>query len=209
MKRRAAAVFLAACTAAAAVVTTPSPAAAVAVCTGQGVLMTGTPIYHHVIVTGGVVVTAPVTTYFAASITIGACAGVTTSPTLGITVGDPFTLTGTKSGWCGQSTGTGVTNRGSRFAWVEVGSKMIFTGELVGIVSGYVPDVLAGQSCVTGATRFLMGWSVFAETHCLSKSKTSGTLPLPSTSTTPVSGVDVHTAPVNYWGSLCVPTPSL
>lgn len=214
MRRQAAIFFLAAAMSATAFMAVPSTAHAVAVCVGQGVLQSG-PMYHHVIVTTppfspttGVRVTAPVTTGFGASIVLGTCAGVTTTPSPQLTL-DTLFLAGIKSGWCGQSTGMGVTNHGRGFAWVEVGSKMVFTGAMVGLVSAYFPNVLAGQSCLTGATEFIMGWSVFAESHCFTKSKTSTTLPIPTTSTTPFPNVDVRTGPVNYWLNLCLPNPVL
>lgn len=211
MRRRAATLILTALLAATATAAVPSPASAVGACVGVGVLHSGAPLFHHVIVTAPpfsptttVTVTPPVTAAFAAGVTVGACADVTTTPSPGVTFGN-WSLTGIKSGWCGQSTGTGVTNDGHRFAWVEVGSKLLFTGDLVGFVSGYVPDVVAGQSCVTGATQFLMGWSVFAKVHCAAKSKGLTTLPIPTTSTTPFPNVNVQTGPSHYWTKVCVP----
>ncbi|MDQ3757508.1 MAG: hypothetical protein M3394_06645 [Actinomycetota bacterium] len=67
-----------------------------------------------------------------------------------------MTATGRYTGWCDLGTGYGITSRGNRFAFVSVGQKIVYTGEVVG-ETWFVADPLAG-SCFTGTTRFLTGW---------------------------------------------------
>lgn len=82
--------------------------------------------------------------------------------------------TGLVSGWCGHSWGTGVTDNGHRFAWVQAGPSWVITGELDGLIQA-VPDVLAGESCATGALGFVIAGAVELR-HCAASKTKSETL---------------------------------
>ena len=119
-----------------------SPANAVGVCVGAvgsatvapGLTypVTATPTGIRPAVQAGFGVVFPLGT--------GTCVN-TVGPTL-----KGLSATGTLSGWCGHSSGTGTTNTGEDFAYVSLGTLLVTTGELTGVVSA-VPDTLAGHSC--------------------------------------------------------------
>lgn len=75
-------------------------------------------------------------------------------------------MTGTMSGWCGFSSAQGVTDTGHRFVFVNVGTAILFTGEVDGVGTLTV-NALAGQSClvVGNATNFLLNLAVDLR-HC-------------------------------------------
>lgn len=134
--------------------------------------------------------------------------------------GDGYnSASGLVSGWCGHAWGVGTTNHGGRFAWVDVGSKMILTGMLVGAAS-FQPDTLAAQSCETGALQFFIaGTAATMQTCNIFKNKFESsiiTVPDPlfhtlTTLPTIIGWTTYHLtiAGGNYrvWYKLCVPSP--
>jgi hypothetical protein len=151
------------------------PASANGACVNMaGVMVTAAPIFYPGF-------GPPTTTNWFAGWTVGTCAGYQTAFPSGLTL-NSLSMTGVLSGWCGLSSGSGVTSDGHAFSWIEVGHKMVFTGELSGLVLGYVPDILAGDSCFSpGADQFLIGWSGFVKTHCAAPVQTKQTVPVPTT----------------------------
>ena len=131
---------------------TSSPASAdVDVCAGTGTATLNQPLTYPGI--GG-----PVTTGFSFGFTAGTCvfkAGLS--------------ATGTVSGWCGLSSGQGETNSGHRFVWQGVGGELVLVGEVNGVVNA-IPDALQGESCITGADRFLVQGAV-EKSHCVGGTK--------------------------------------
>jgi hypothetical protein len=168
-----------------------SPASAdTNVCVGQGVATTGPLVYPITVSTApSVTLNAPRTVGFAFGINIGTCA-----PDLG----KNLTATGTVNGWCGLSSGKGTTGQGHRFAWIAAGGVAVVTGEVDGIAT-FTPDpLIAGNSCLTGATQWLVTFAVVLH-HCLvamTKFLTN-VGPLPSTLTTVTPLTSFHTGP---WG---------
>lgn len=90
---------------------------------------------------------------FAFSWTLGACVN-----RIGLS------MTGSMSGWCDLGAGEGVTNEGHRFAFLNVGGNVVFTGEVDGAGS-ITPNAFNGESCVTGSDSFLVEYA-FDERHC-------------------------------------------
>lgn len=173
-----------------------SPAAAdTNLCVGHGTATTG-PLVYPVTATTAPMVTVrqPWTVGFAFTIALGTCA-----PDLG----KSLTATGWIRGWCGLSSGQGVTGNGHRFNWIEAGGVAVITGELDGIAH-VVPDpTVPGNSCLTGATTFLVTLGVVSR-HC-GFTKTKGLTdvgPLPSTLTTTLP-VSIHTGPWGVHWKLC------
>ena len=73
-----------------------------------------------------------------------------------------LTAAGNLSGWCGHALGNGVAGiHGHVFNFVLEGTTMTFTDGVVGTLQ-VVPDVTStpAQSCITGATRFLVSGSL-------------------------------------------------
>lgn len=158
--------------AATAAVLAPAPASAHdAVCAGQGLATTGAGLLYPLVGsstsgTGTVTVNlAPTTTTFAFGFTLGDCVPLGSKP-------GGLTASGTVSGWCGLSSGHGDTDNNPAvtgphpFAWVGVGSSLVITGELVGVVNAS-PNVLNNESCTAagGADEFLVSGAV-ALRHC-------------------------------------------
>lgn len=222
MRRRLATLLSAALVAAGMATLVPArPAAATGVCTGLGNLTTGAPLTfpitallldpslpHPLHVT----VHQPVTTGFVVSFPVGTCINTNGAATTTKTL----TATGVVSGWCGLLSGFGVTGDGFRFAVIMVGTAVIHTGGLNGLVTG-IPDTLAGQSCNrnkgSGATQFIVGGATL-KTHCtISKQKGLTTVPAPASLATvnllPIATVGVHTGAPHIWWKLCPPTPLL
>jgi hypothetical protein len=180
-----------------------APAAATNACAGQATLTTSTPISYPVTVSTSplsVAVRQPPWTAWALSATPGlsACAP---------NMAKALHATGTLSGWCGLHSATGTTANGHRFAWVNVGAVMVITGGLNG-VAVVEPNVAANQSCVSGATSFLVQFGVVTA-NCLTKFKglTTNPVPIPPTLTPYFSGlIWVHTDGSNHiWWKLCPP----
>lgn len=130
-------------------------------CVGLGSMWTSAPITN---VGFGPMMTVS----WAASLDIGACATVQDG------LVSSFSATGVYTGWCDLSTGYGVTSEGHRFAWVGVGNRHFYTGEFTGEIP-FMPNVLSGDSCYTGADNFILGYSGGVLWHCKVTS-TSGTL---------------------------------
>lgn len=85
----------------------------------------------------------------------------------GTAVQKGLTATGGVDGWCGHSTGSGVTNTGQTFHWTSAGSFLVLTGSLTGLVNA-VPDAVNGESCSPlgpGADVFLVS-GVALKLHC-------------------------------------------
>ena len=138
------AVFLSALLAAGTLaVLAPQPAGAIEVCAGQGTAFTGAPLTYPGLSTSA-------QTTFAFVFTIGACPHIPSGTTF-----KPLTATGSVLGWCGLSSGAGITGNGDLFAWVGVGGLLIMTGHAGGLVHA-TPDILAGESCISGADAFII-----------------------------------------------------
>lgn len=79
------------------------------------------------------------------------------SLTSGVCIVKPgLSASGLVSGFCGHSWATAITSNGYRFNWVNVGAVSIVTGGLDGVLT-FVPDMIAGESCQTGALQFIVG----------------------------------------------------
>jgi hypothetical protein len=158
--RRLVSMLWAACLAATLLVTAPaSPASAEGACPASlGTLTTGAPLFFP-----GVALT-PTFTTFSMSFTVGACVNVTTAPP-GAAVAPNLTATGVLSGYCGTSSGSGITSNGYRFSWVSAGGVLVLTGELTGLV-GITPDTPNGESCATGANAFITTAGPVLDHHC-------------------------------------------
>ena len=131
-----------------------SPASAsTEVCVGQGTATTGALYYPGF----PPVTTTPNTVGYAFTLDgVGFCL-----PSLGT-----LSAAGTLTGWCGHSTGTGTVDGHHNYSHVSAGSFLVVLptgsvpgGTAVGLVNA-VPDATAGQSCITGATRFIVTGAV-------------------------------------------------
>ncbi|HVF74323.1 MAG TPA: hypothetical protein VM938_04690 [Acidimicrobiales bacterium] len=162
MKRRLALLLAAASIATVGMLAPTSPASAdTDVCAGTGTATLGAPGL------GYPVVTPSRTVPFSFGFTAGTCTPVKTS----------LSASGTVTGNCGLSTGSGSTTNGHSFSFTSTGTVLVLTGDLSGTVSA-VPDATHSGSCTNGtATRFLITGEVV---------KTHGTVPslCPSTNTT-------------------------
>ena len=72
---------------------------------------------------------------------------------------DNLSASGTVHGWCGLSSGSGVTSAGTSFGWVGVGGTLVLSGGLSGAVNA-VPNVVLGDLCSTGADDFVINGAV-------------------------------------------------
>lgn len=122
---------------------TARPAAAIWVCPGLGTFQTGNPVYYP-----GFGSTSQ--NSFVFTFGIGACVHIPSGTTT-----KTITATGVFLGYCGFSSGAGTTGNGDLFAFVGVGGVLVVTGHTVGTLT-IAPDVLNGESCTTGADRFLI-----------------------------------------------------
>jgi hypothetical protein len=131
-------VLLAGLLGATAILPLPARAETDDVCVGWGTMQTWAPITY-------LPFGPPAHTSWIFSLQVGACA-----------LGSSFTAAGEYWGWCELGTGTGVTTLGNRFAFVSVGKKIIYTGEVSG-ESPFVENPFTSD-CFTGATQFLVGF---------------------------------------------------
>ena len=132
-------------------VVAPSPASAhTEVCVGQGTATTP-PLYYAFFSSSS-------TGTFQFGIGTGICL-----PGMGV-----LNASGTLSGWCGLSLGSGTVN-GHKFHFVGAGSLLVLgpqtlpaLSSLVVGVANLVPDVTTtpAQNCLTGATKFLVTGAV-------------------------------------------------
>lgn len=172
-----------------------SPASALDVCVGTGTATTVAPLFYPVTATAAPAVTvhAPTMTPWAFAAGVATCA-----PALA----KAMAATGVVSGWCGHSSGSGVTANGYRFAWVTAGGTMVFTGGLTGI--GQVEaNVFVGDTCVGGADDFLIEYAGVKTACGVTKTKSATVMPAPATTTT-VGPLTVVTAPWVYFVKVCV-----
>ena len=115
-------------------------------CTGAGLMHTSTPMYFPGFgpsATGPFVIDMP-----------GAC----------LTLGASFNAAGnfTNNGvgnYCEFATGTGVANGTHSFTMTVSGPTITFGGSVQGTLQMH-PDVTAGESCISGADRFVVSGSV-------------------------------------------------
>lgn len=153
-------------------VVAPRPAdAADGVCLGQGTMFTSEWITSFAVTPN-----APANANWAFTFSLGVCAD--TDVTLPF-----FASTGVFTGWCDFASGYGITNTGHRFAFIGIGPRLLFTGEVVGEVP-FWPDVFAGHTCATGARNFLVGHGGTLLWGC-KVTKSKGTVQ-------PVLGVPIH-----------------
>lgn len=182
-----------------------SPARAVPanVCAGTGKLFTG-PLVHLVTISlavppSAVTVTQPRTVGFALTLFTGTCAPDLTKV---------FTATGTLNGWCGLVSGAGATANGQRFAFVGIGTALVFTGEVTGMMT-WTANATKGENCNHGALSFTVATiPVVAKGPCGGpKAKTATTIPIPATLTSvfvpPGFVVGFHTGPVTVHSKVC------
>ncbi|MBW3536211.1 MAG: hypothetical protein KY395_00390 [Actinobacteria bacterium] len=113
--------------------------AATDVCVGAGVAKTG-PVFYPTL---GASASGAVEFNFAA----GGC--LSGAATVSGSFSDNF-----PGNYCGHSEGT-VSVGGNSLKWKSAGSVLVFTGAGGGVVVA-VPNALSGQSCVSGATEFLV-----------------------------------------------------
>ncbi|MEA3075093.1 MAG: hypothetical protein QOF60_1 [Actinomycetota bacterium] len=148
MKRRLAVLLTAALVGALALIiptASPASAATTGVCAGVG--FASTPPLTYPITPGSAPGFAAANSgAFNFSLDNGACV-----PGAGT-----LTASGNLAGYCGLSGGTGVTNTGNSFGYIGIGSILLITGQVVGVVNATPDVVFTGQSCTTGATRFIV-----------------------------------------------------
>lgn len=143
------------------------------VCTGQGVANVWPPMVAPTTVTrlptpvGTTTVTVqpPRTSAFTFAVVLGTC----TDPA------KAFTATGQVTGWCGHSSGVGVTSSGRWFAWVEAGGVVLFTGHVTGFAQVLADPTVGANDCVSnsvvfpgsppGASRFIVTYA-FGSSPC-------------------------------------------
>jgi hypothetical protein len=77
------------------------------------------------------------------NLSLGACAALP----------EGLSATGTLHGWCGHSTGQGVTNNGASFHFVSAGGTLVVYGHVAGTVNA-VPDLLSGSCLNKTASHF-------------------------------------------------------
>lgn len=147
MKRLASAVALAVA-ALASPLQAPPAAAHTDACAGNGVMQTAGEFFELVVDP-----LTPRTSGFFVSLTVGTCV-----------VKGGVSMAGTISGWCGFSSAQGITDTGHRFVFINVGTALLFTGDVDGAGTS-TANAMAGQSCVGGATNFLINLAVDLR-HC-------------------------------------------
>lgn len=109
------------------------------VCVGHGTFTTAGPMFY--VGFGG----PTVTSFSMVFPTVGQC----------VSGPQPEFFTGTVVGNCGLATGVGTTATGHAFNFTWVGQTLTFSGQVNGELH-IVEDSASGQSCVTGARRFLV-----------------------------------------------------
>lgn len=148
-----------------------TPAQAVPVhdaCVGAGSATLGSPLGYPLGTTAGTFSSAHSSNFTFHFNTASVCA-------LG---GPALSATGTVHGWCGLSTGTGVTSTGGTFMWVGLGGTLVVTGQIVGLVNA-VPDTLAGSSCANhSASRFLVNGLGLQQSCSVVNTSVGTTVPL-------------------------------
>jgi hypothetical protein len=105
-----------------------------------------------------------------------AAACVTTNPP-GTTTTGP-SATGTVHGWCGLSVGSGTLTGGGSFSWIGIGSMLIVTGEVSGVVNA-TPNIPGGDLCSSGADDFLIT-GVAVQKSCTPTPPTSVPVTIPT-----------------------------
>lgn len=114
------------------------------------------------------------TATFTFTFTAGACLPVTAGGK-GVPMSGLF-ATGTVTGACGLSTGSGSTTNGHAFSFLSQGTLLVLTGAAAGAVSA-ASNPTAGGSCTnTTATNFLITGAV-AKRHCVVQQLTVVNLP--------------------------------
>jgi hypothetical protein len=185
------------------VVWAPASSASPAVCSVSGLLNTSSGLYYPAapqLIGSELSVRGLRTVAFSFGLQIGACLPAGT-----------VTMSGTLSGYCGHSAGTGTTYewpyRDHRFAFVNVGEKFVFTGGLTGVVSVFPDVLLAGNSCLRdpGAHSFLAIGYLMVKTHCnvVDSSTTITPATLPPLNVGPIR---TETQGVQAAGHACVGT---
>jgi hypothetical protein len=143
MKRVIGSFLAAALIAGLAIIGTPAPASAGAeVCAGVGTAQLSSPVFYPLL-------GPPANGGFNMGYTVGLC---TETANFFATGGYGGPLGGAH---CGLSTGGGVANGHHSFSWIGAGSLLVVFGGVDGVVNAS-PNVLAGQSCTSGATNFLI-----------------------------------------------------
>jgi hypothetical protein len=108
-------------------------------CLGNGTLVTAAPLLYP---------PTPATTPFSATFVTGTCVA-----------SGPLGMSGVISGSCGVANGVGTTGSGHSFSFAWMGATITFVGDVQGTMQ-IGPDVFQGESCLTGADRFLLGGAV-------------------------------------------------
>jgi hypothetical protein len=131
----------------------PTQAAVHAVCAGTGNAHLSAPLFYPVNPTTTTIPLSPRSANFTFHLN-GLAAACVTVP--GATVTGGPSATGTVHGWCGFSVGSGtVTGGGQAFSWIGIGSMLVVTGNATGVVNAS-PNLVAGDSCVSGADDFII-----------------------------------------------------
>lgn len=139
-----------------------------AACTGQGVMTTPSFFYPGVGPTASGAVSMDLALAQCSDGRVGAIAGI---------------LIGSMSGNCGLATGSGNFD-GHEVTLSWIGNTLIMSGDVVG-TAYFTPDFTAGQSCMTGATRFLFTGTVVTGTNT---PPVTTTVPAVTTTIPPVGG---------------------
>lgn len=164
------------------------PASAAWVCTGEGTAATNSPVFYP-----GLGPTPD--NGFVFALEFGLCAHSGTG-----TTGKTVTATGVFLGWCGLSSGLGTLGQGDLFAWIGVGGILVLTGHIAGVVDA-LPDLVNGESCITGADRFVIAGAILLP-NCPADLGTPGALLDTDTST------KTFFASTHFWtNGPCVPDP--
>lgn len=83
---------------------------------------------------------------------------------------------GTVTGWCGLSSGAGITNNGHSFVFTSVGTSLVVSGEVDGEVSAAEDPLDAGTCTNASATHFLITGAAVKH-HCTAASNTQDSGP--------------------------------
>lgn len=191
MKRRLAALLSAALVATTFAVFASAQPASADVCAGTGNASVAPgllyPILPPTVSTGGVTFpnghTAPASWAF--SLSPGVCA-----PGLG-----GLSASGTLQGYCGHSVGSGTDTAGHKVSWMSLGTFLILNDEVTGIAQAVPNPAIAGNSCTTGATSFIVTGAA-NRVNCATQTLTTSLITLIPGTHTLQSGFHLTTPPI-------------
>jgi hypothetical protein len=152
-------------------------------CLGTGTAQLASPLGYPVGTTPGTL-SSTHSTAFALHFNapLGVCSTIP-----GLTLAN-ISATGTVHGWCGLFAGKGTTNLGDDFGFTGVGSIVVVTGELSGIVTA-VPNAALGDSCVNHTADDFLLTGVLVRGSC---DFTSGSQSIVSIFVPPHNHISIH-----------------